>query len=154
MITICHVPQELKSGPLPGNLTFKDLTNGHFFPNENSGSLGDIEDSIEMARKYYNYLLNLTENKGDCQVRQRPDKDYERIYVGTENMTEDGQPCINWSDVTEEDYSEYEETRCHNYCRNPGVKQDREFCYFNQTHTGFCAVKTCGNIEPKNIGSK
>ena len=66
--------------------------------------------------------------------------------MGTENMTEEGQPCMNWSEVTEEDYSEYEETRGHNYCRNPGGEEDREFCYINQTHTGFCAVKTCGNI--------
>ena len=87
-----------------------------------------------------------TAPKEDCEVRLDDDgKDYERIYVGTEDKTENGQPCINWSEVTEEDYSEYEETRGHNYCRNPGGEEDREFCYVNQTHTGFCAVKTCGN---------
>ena len=93
--------------------------------------------------------------KEDCEVRLDDDgKDLERIYVGTENQTEDGQPCMNWSEVTEEDYSQYEETGEHNYCRNPGGAEDREFCYFNQTTTGFCAVKTCGNIfRPKNFGS-
>ena len=146
MVTICHTPHELKMGPLPGNLTYRDIVDGNFYPNETSSTFDNIDDIIQKAMKEHNYLLNLTEKKEDCQVRQRPDKDYERIYVGTENMTEDGQPCMNWSEVTEEDYSEYEETRGHNYCRNPGVKEDREFCYINQTHTGFCAVKTCGNL--------
>ena len=66
-----------------------------------------------------------------------------RVYVGPENVTEEGKPCLNWSSVSE-DYSEYEETRGHNYCRNPGGQEDREFCYYNQTSRGFCAVKTCG----------
>ena len=83
--------------------------------------------------------------KEDCQVYldEEGGTDDDRIYVGTENKTEDGQPCIYWSDVEEEDYSENEpETIGHNYCRK--FTEDREWCYINQTHTGFCAVKTCG----------
>ena len=139
MITICHYLKRF-----PGNLTYNDIVNGKFYPNE-TGPLGDIDDIYEKAMKENKYLLNLTEEKEDCDVRQRPSKDYERIYVGTENKTEDGKPCINWSEVTGKNYSEYEETRGHNYCRNPGGEEDREFCYFNQTNIGFCAVKTCGN---------
>ena len=137
----------MQMGPLPGNLTYVDIVRGKFYPNETiTSAIGDIEDNIEKAMKEYSYLLDLTEEKEDCKVRlDDGGKDYERIYVGTENKTEDGQSCINWSEVTEEDYSEYEETRGHNYCRNPGGEEDREFCYVNQTHTGFCAVKTCGN---------
>ena len=33
----------------------------------------------------------------------------------------------------------------HSYCRNPAWEEAREFCYVNQTHKGFCAVRTCGN---------
>ena len=147
MITICHGPHAMKMGPIPGNLTYKDIVSGKFYHNETSTS-DDIEDNIEKAMKEYSYFLNITEEKGDCFVRHDDDgnfgSDHERIYLGTENKTEDGQPCIKWSEVTEKDYSEYEETRDHNFCRNPGGEEDREFCYVNQTHTGFCAVKTCG----------
>ena len=118
--------------------------NGKFYPNKTT-TISDIDDIYEKALKANNYLLNLTEEKEDCEVRQRPGKEYERIYVGTENKTEDGRSCINWSEITGKNYSEYEETRGHNYCRNPGGEEDREFCYFNQTNIGFCAVKTCGN---------
>ena len=145
MITICHAPIELKMGPIPGNFTFMDLLDGKFYPNE-TGPSGDIEDNIEKALKEYNYLLNFTEEKEDCEVRQRPGKEYGRIYVGTENKTEDGRSCINWSEITGKNYSEYEGTRGHNYCRNPGGEEDREFCFFNQTNIGFCAVRTCGNM--------
>ena len=72
-------------------------------------------------------------------------RDYERVYVGSENETEAGEACIDWAEVTE-DFSSYEETRGHNYCRNPGRLEDREFCYVNQTHRALCAVKTCGDI--------
>ena len=115
------------------------------YPNE-TGPSGDIEDNIEKALKEYNYLLNFTEEKEDCEVRQRPGKEYERIYVGTENKTEDGRSCINWSEITGKNYPEYEGTRGHKYCRNPGGEEDREFCFFNQTNIGFCAVRTCGNM--------
>ena len=70
-------------------------------------------------------------------------KDYERIYVGSEARTEDGEECEAWEEVSER-YSEFEETRGHNYCRNPGGEEEREFCFLNLTHKGFCAVKTCG----------
>ena len=73
-------------------------------------------------------------------------KDYERVYVGSENRTEDGEACIDWSSVSQ-DYAEHQDTRGHNYCRNPGGEEDREFCYYNQTHRGLCAVKTCGKIH-------
>ena len=147
MVSICHTTTAMKIGPLPGNLTWRGLLKGNFYPNKNSSAFSDVEDIIEKAMKEYNYLLNLTESKEDCQVRKRTGEDAERIYIGSENKTEDGQPCINWSEVTEEDYSDYEETIGHNYCRNPGGEEDREFCYFNQTHTGFCAVRTCGQYS-------
>ena len=79
-------------------------------------------------------------------------KDYERIYVGSEARTEDGEECEAWEEVSER-YSEFEETRGHNYCRNPGGEEEREFCFLNLTHKGFCAVKTCGTEGFKNISS-
>ena len=73
-------------------------------------------------------------------------KDFERIYVGRENRTEEGEECQSWEEVSQ-DYSGFEETRGHNYCRNPAGEEEREFCYFNLTHKGLCAVKTCGNTS-------
>ena len=32
----------------------------------------------------------------------------------------------------------------HNFCRNPGKIQDREFCFVSKTKAKFCKVRTCG----------
>ena len=77
--------------------------------------------------------------------RKEDGRDYERVYVGSQNETEAGEACIDWAEVTE-DFFPDQETRGHNYCRNPGGEEDREFCYVDQTHRGFCAVKTCGDV--------
>ena len=77
--------------------------------------------------------------------RKEDGKDYERVYVGSQNETEAGEACIDWAEGTE-NFSRHPETRGHSYCRNPGGEEDREFCYVNQTHRGFCAVKTCGDV--------
>ena len=62
MITICHVSHAMKMGPLPGNLTYGDIVKGRYYHNSS------IEDDIEKAMKEYNYLLDLTEKKEDCEV--------------------------------------------------------------------------------------
>ena len=55
MLTICN---KLKMGPMPGNLTRKDLVGGKFFPDEPSGV--DVDEMIGKAIQEYNYFLNLT----------------------------------------------------------------------------------------------
>ena len=45
--------------------------------------------------------------------RKEDGKDYERVYVGSQNETEAGEACIDWAEVTE-DFSSYVETRGHN----------------------------------------
>ena len=58
MVTICN---KLRLGPLPANLTRKDLMDGKFYPDDLS-LIDDIDETIERAMNEYNYFLNLTGN--------------------------------------------------------------------------------------------
>ena len=86
-----------------------------------------------------------------CTVIPLEHGEVRRLYSGQVNHTERGEVCLNWREVNETvDYSLLEEDWLlgdHNYCRNPNMEEEREFCYVNKTQTALCAVKSCGKSK-------
>ena len=81
--------------------------------------------------------------RDDCKVIQE-NGTYRRIYDGHENVTEDGEPCLNWSKVEDAgDLIGVDGVGDHNYCRGPGGS-GKIYCYISQTKTDYCKVRTCG----------
>ena len=56
MVTICN---KLKLGPLPGNLTRRDLMAGKFYPDDSRLNM-DVDEAVGRAFQEFNYFLNLT----------------------------------------------------------------------------------------------
>ena len=60
-------------------------------------------------------------------------------------MTQNGEPCLKWSDV---DSGLFKEEGDHNYCRNPMKLENQDWCYYQENEKkvsrGNCAVVTCG----------
>ena len=139
-------------------LEYQDYRDGKFVP-DNFESLGKSLDEIfeESINDAY-YLLDVTgtrfqmilENivfilveRDDCKVIQE-NGTYRRIYDGHENVTEDGEPCLNWSEVEDAaDLIGVDGVGDHNYCRGPGGS-GKIYCYISQTKTDHCKVRTCG----------
>ena len=91
-----------------------------------------------------NFFLKiiLSANKSHCQTEKK-DEGYIRYYIGSENASEDGEPCLNWMNVSKaEDLIGVAGVGDHNFCRKPEGK--REFCYVSQTKTKPCKVRSCG----------
>ena len=75
-----------------------------------------------------------------------PEGKLERLYTGDVNVTKSGNPCKKWTEISQ-NYTHLPFIGDHNYCRNPGRKEDREFCYVSKKKKELCIVRTCG----KNI---
>ena len=67
-------------------------------------------------------------------------------YRGIVNKTRSNRACRNWAQT-----SEYQEHRDllegHNFCRNPGLKRDRPWCYLQEgsrQQTEYCDLPKCG----------
>ena len=78
--------------------------------------------------------------KEDCEIRDEEG----RFYTGHQNMTQNEEPCLKWSEV---DSKLFKGEGDHNYCRNP-MKLANHWCYYQDTEKkvskGKCAVVTCG----------
>ena len=74
-----------------------------------------------------------------------PEGKLERIYTGDVNVTKSGKPCKKWTEISQ-NYTHLPFIGDHNYCRNPGREEDREFCYVSEEERELCVVRTCGKI--------
>ena len=63
MLTICH---QRGLGPMPGDLTKRDLIHGKFFPDDSSDDF-DVDQMFEKAMQEYDYFLNLTGKMKDYE---------------------------------------------------------------------------------------
>ena len=95
------------------------------------------------------FLLDKTANVSHCKL-VKEDGQYRRIYVGKVNETESGKPCLNWMTLNSTTANKYKTMMGigdHNYCRNPGSAQNREFCYYSPTKWERCVARTCGKSK-------
>ena len=89
----------------------------------------------------------ILENKSFCTVVLSPEGKLERIYTGNVNVSETGKPCKKWSEISQNSTTTHHNViGDHNYCRNPGREEDREFCYVSEEARELCVVRTCGKI--------
>ena len=99
------------------------------------------------------FRLVILVEKDDCKVVQE-NGEYRRIYDGHENVTEEGDPCLNWSEVEDAaDLIGVDGVGDHNYCRGPGGS-GKIYCYISQTKTDHCKVRTCGERTILNVKLK
>ena len=67
-----------------------------------------------------------------------------QYYRGIKNVTEKNNACLYWR-YTKERY--IVELSSHNFCRNPGAKLDRPWCYVNGGHDRkvieYCDIPSC-----------
>ena len=146
-ISVCHKDTKRRIANLHG-LVYDDYAyDGKFIPEgfEQSND-DDLDDLFSEAYNDHYFLLDKTVNVSHCKLIEE-DGQYRRIYVGTQNETESGKPCLNWmtlNSTTANKYKMMTGIGDHNYCRNPGEVENREFCYYSATKWERCASRTCG----------
>ena len=69
----------------------------------------------------------------------------QRLYTGNVNVSKTGKPCRKWTEISE-NFTDQPFIGDHNFCRNPGRVEDREFCYVTMSKRELCIVRTCGKI--------
>ena len=161
MISICHRHDELEISPKYG-LGGGPFGTGRQFVPENFESYNKSLDEIyKESLEDDMYLLDISgvtfsaritgsiwfsARKSHCKT-EKIDGEYIRYYIGSENVTEDNNPCLNWMNVTKaQDLIGIAGVGDHNFCRKPISKQgSREICYVSQTKTENCKVRSCGN---------
>ena len=74
-----------------------------------------------------------------------PEGKSERLYTGYVNVSKTGKPCKKWTEISK-NFTHHPFIGDHNYCRNPGREEDREFCYVSEKSRELCTVRTCGKI--------
>lgn len=81
-----------------------------------------------------------------------------RGYQGTLNVTSSGKPCQSWTVssphqhlLAEEGYVEL--AGGHNYCRNPGERGRKPWCFTtdNNTRWEYCDVVECGKFNGREL---
>ena len=64
-------------------------------------------------------------------------------YRGTASQTQSGAKCLYWSQQIFLRTSEYPELTGHNYCRNPGGREEQPWCYVHDFRKEFCDIPKC-----------
>ncbi|KAH9413899.1 Inactive tyrosine-protein kinase transmembrane receptor ror1 [Dermatophagoides pteronyssinus] len=64
-------------------------------------------------------------------------------YRGTAMQTQSGSKCLYWSQQIFLRTSEYPELTGHNYCRNPGGREQQPWCYVQDFRKEFCNLSKC-----------
>ena len=149
-ISLCHKSTKRRIANLNG-LDFDNYAyDGKFIPAGFEQSHDDdLDDLFLDAYNDHYFLLDKTANVSHCKL-VKEDGQYRRIYVGKVNETESGKPCLNWMTLNSTTANKYKTMMGigdHNYCRNPGSAQNREFCYYSPTKWERCAARTCGKSK-------
>ncbi len=71
------------------------------------------------------------------------------FFIVTENYSEGGQTCLSWNTPGLTPIFEGQDTWSHNFCRNPGGKEEGPICYVDEHNIDNCQIPKCGEISKR-----